>query len=375
MVKIADEVWDSANGIALATWTPAAGTVSASDNVLTGMQKIDGNVTALDSRLDIEEPKVSTLQSEMVVAKSDILVLDSRLDAAEPKISTLESEMVVVKSEMVVAKSDIVVAKSDILVLDSRLDVAEPKVSTLQSEMIVAKSDILVLDSRLDAEEPKVSTLQSEMIVVKSEMVVAKSDIVVLDSRLDVEEPKVSTLQSEMVVAKSDIVVAKSDILVLDSRLDVAEPKVSTLESEMVVAKSDIVVAKSDIAVLQGSFDKIFVTLTSGGVTAGDIVYVASTGKVLPADSDAEASCVSVIGIADATVADDSPVKVQVAGKRAVKNASFAGNIGKRVYVSGTAGEGTLTAPEAVNSVVFLIGHSISATEIVIQPHLEAVND
>jgi hypothetical protein len=276
----------------------------------------------------------------MVVAKSDILVLDSRLDAEEPKVSTLQSEMIVVKSEMVVVKSEMVVAKSDILVLDSRLDVAEPKISTLQSEMVVAKSDILVLDSRLDVEEPKVSTLQSEMVVVKSEMVVAKSDI-----------------------------------LVLDSRLDVAEPKISTLESEMVVAKSDIVVAKYDIAVLQGSFNKVFVTMTSGGVTAGDIVYVASTGKVLPADSDAETNCVSVIGIADATVADGSDVKIQVAGKRAIKNASFAGNIGKRVYVSGTAGEGTLTAPEAVGSVVFLMGHSISATEIIIQPHLEAVND
>ena len=113
----------------------------------------------------------------------------------------------------------------------------------------------------------------------------------------------------------------------------------------------------------------------TGGVTAGDAVYVGSDGKVLPADSDAEATCTSVIGIANSTEVADAAVLIQVAGKRAIKSGSFAGNIGKRVYVSGTAGEGTITAPSATNSVVFLIGHSVSATEIEICPHLEYVND
>jgi predicted nucleic acid-binding Zn-ribbon protein len=275
-----------------------------------------------------------------------------------------------------------VVAKSDIIALDGRLDTAESDINVLESDMTVAKSDIIALDGRLDTAESDINVLESDMTVAKSDIVVAKSDIVVAKSDIIALDGRLDTAESDINVLESDMVVAKSDIIALDGRLDTAESDINVVESDMVVAKSDIVAldgrldtAESDITVLQGSFNKVFVTLTSGGVTAGDIVYVDSDGKAVPADADAEASCTSVVGIADATVADGNPVKVQVAGKRAIKNASFGGNIGKRVYVSGTAGEATLTAPEAVNSVIFLIGHSISATEVIIQPNLIAVND
>ena len=43
MIKIADEVWDTAVGILLGAWTPAAGTISSADSVLSAMQKLDGN--------------------------------------------------------------------------------------------------------------------------------------------------------------------------------------------------------------------------------------------------------------------------------------------------------------------------------------------
>jgi hypothetical protein len=46
MIKIADFTWAGANGISLPSWTSGAGTVTVSDNVLTALQKIDGNITA-----------------------------------------------------------------------------------------------------------------------------------------------------------------------------------------------------------------------------------------------------------------------------------------------------------------------------------------
>jgi len=47
MIKIADEVWDTAVGIGLGTWTPGAGVISSSDSVLTALQKLSGNKATL----------------------------------------------------------------------------------------------------------------------------------------------------------------------------------------------------------------------------------------------------------------------------------------------------------------------------------------
>jgi len=109
-------------------------------------------------------------------------------------------------------------------------------------------------------------------------------------------------------------------------------------------------------------------------------VYLSQTvaGEVLKADSDALATCEGVIGIADQTVSSGASVRVQVAGQRAVSGSGFvAGDRGKRMYVGGTAGNATPTAPTATNSVVFLIGHLVdhAANRIVIAPQLVAVND
>jgi hypothetical protein len=184
---------------------------------------------------------------------------------------------------------------------------------------------------------------------------------------------------SAILVADAGDKFAATEVEGVLAELDASISQVSTAAQGLIQVEADARVAADEaldtrVTILEGGTGKVFVLLPSGGVSAGDIVYVASSGKVLPADSDAEATCTSVIGIADAAVADGSNVKVQVAGTRAIKNANFSGNIGKRVYVSGTAGEATVVAPEANDSVVFLIGHSVSNTEIVIQPHLEAIN-
>ncbi len=47
MIKIADEVWASAVGITLGSWTPATGTITSSDSVLVALQKLSGNKATL----------------------------------------------------------------------------------------------------------------------------------------------------------------------------------------------------------------------------------------------------------------------------------------------------------------------------------------
>jgi len=111
-------------------------------------------------------------------------------------------------------------------------------------------------------------------------------------------------------------------------------------------------------------------TAAAGGITAGDVVYITSTGAVAPASNSAEATAVSVTGVAVSTAAEGVTLNVQVSGKATIKNANFAGSIGSRVYLSSTAGESTLSAPSADDSVVVFLGHAISATEVVLKPQV-----
>jgi hypothetical protein len=144
----------------------------------------------------------------------------------------------------------------------------------------------------------------------------------------------------------------------------------------------DVTINNAGVAtVAAAAKSAVYLSFTAGeAISAGDIVYLSTSvaGEVLKADADALGTCEGVIGIADQTVSAAASVRVQVAGRRAVSGSGFvAGDRGKRMYVSGTAGAATPTAPTAANSVVFLIGHLIdhATNEIVIAPSLVAVNE
>jgi chaperonin cofactor prefoldin len=99
----------------------------------TDLTPIEEQIASLDERLDILEPKVSTLESEMDAVQLEVISLDGRLDTLEPKVSTLESEMDAVQLE--------------VISLDGRLDTAESNITTLQGQMTTAISDINALEA------------------------------------------------------------------------------------------------------------------------------------------------------------------------------------------------------------------------------------
>lgn len=136
----------------------------------------------------------------------------------------------------------------------------------------------------------------------------------------------------------------------------------------------------NELKVKESGIQKVFVSMVAGeNINAGDVVYLSTSvaGQVLKADADALSSCEGVIGIADETVSASAAIRIQVAGKRPITGTFTAGDRGKRIYLSGTSGTGTSTAPSAANSVVFLIGHLVdhSTNDIIIAPSLIAVNE
>jgi hypothetical protein len=142
----------------------------------------------------------------------------------------------------------------------------------------------------------------------------------------------------------------------------------------------DLTISSAGAAVVQKSGQlAVYVTFTAGeSISAGDVVYLSTSvaGEVLKADADALSSCEGVIGIADQTVAAAASLRVQVSGRRAVTGTFTAGARGKQVYLSGTAGQATPTAPTALNSVVVVVGKLIdhATNEIIIQPMLVGEN-
>jgi chromosome segregation ATPase len=128
---------------------------------------IQSGITSLDGRLDVVEPKVTTLESEMDAVQSDVVSLDGRLDVVEPKVTTLES--------------NVSILQSDVVSLDSRLDIAEPKISTLQSDVSTLQSDVVSLDGRLDVAEPKVTALESSVSILQSDVSTLESDVAAIE--------------------------------------------------------------------------------------------------------------------------------------------------------------------------------------------------
>lgn len=123
---------------------------------------------------------------------------------------------------------------------------------------------------------------------------------------------------------------------------------------------------------------KVEVTLTNNTgaqIDAGDVVILSQTvaGEIVLADASAIATCEGVVGVASENIADTASGKVQIAGEVTVnQTATF--DLGKRVYVSETAGEGTKTAPSTASSVVFMLGIASDTNKVILQLGLVAVN-
>lgn len=115
-------------------------------------------------------------------------------------------------------------------------------------------------------------------------------------------------------------------------------------------------------------------------LSKGDVVYVNAAGKAAKSDADAQATGWSV-GIAAAAAAADATVPVaSIPGTVVVVNSDLsAATPGQVVYLSGTAGEVSTSAPSASGSVIFKMGYVVQAAAagtaaIALQPQFIAVN-
>lgn len=101
----------------------------------------------------------------------------------------------------------------------------------------------------------------------------------------------------------------------------------------------------------------------------GDLVYLASTGKWLLADSNgAAATNANLLGIAMSVAATDVALTVALSGSIIYSTAFPTFTIGSPVFMSETAGAVTHTAPSADLSNVRKIGHAVHADKLYFEP-------
>ena len=142
-------------------------------------------------------------------------------------------------------------------------------------------------------------------------------------------------------------------------------------------ALAEIATTVEGLSVAGTAIDLTFTNNTGSTIPVGSVIILSKTvaGEMIPAKADAIATCEGVVGVVIATVLDTASGKVRIHGEVTVAT-DAALDIGKRAYVSSVnAGQVTKTAPSATNSVVYLIGIASSTTKIVLQAHLEAINE
>jgi len=118
-----------------------------------------------------------------------------------------------------------------------------------------------------------------------------------------------------------------------------------------------------------------FTNNTGSALAVGDIVALSTTaaGEIIAADASAIATCEIIAGVVSETIANTASGLVQISGEAIVGQAA-AFDLGKRVYLSETAKQGTKTAPATADSVIYLLGGATATNKVLLQPMLVAVN-
>ncbi len=178
----------------------------------------NASVAELDERLDIIEPKVSTLESEMDQAQFDIDAVEARLDLVEPKVATLETEMNAVEASILAETSRAMSAESSlsssISAETSRALAAENSISAaLQLEISRATSFETSLQDQITEEISRSMFADSEL---ENRIVELEESVESLDSQYSFLQSEVSVLQSE---TSSSIVFLQSQVDTLRSDL------------------------------------------------------------------------------------------------------------------------------------------------------------
>ena len=142
--------------------------------ISTALNTNDDTLINHESRLDVLEPKVATLEGEMDAAQATIIDHENRIDVLEPKVATLESEMNTAQADIDAAEADIDQLEVDVLTKADATTVSN-HISNTSNPHSVTKTQVGLsnVDNTSDANKP-ISTATQTALDLKADLVDGK---------------------------------------------------------------------------------------------------------------------------------------------------------------------------------------------------------
>lgn len=103
-----------------------------------------------------------------------------------------------------------------------------------------------------------------------------------------------------------------------------------------------------------------------------DLCYLDSAGKWQKTDADAVATAAGMLAIALEAGTNNNPMLVALKGS-VIRNDAWTWTAGQTLYMSGTAGAITSTAPSATDSVTRVIGYALTDDCIYFDPSTDYI--
>lgn len=241
---------------------------------------------ALDGRLDIVEPKVTTLESEMDAVEGRATSLEGRMTTAEGDIDSLEGRATSLEGRMDSAESSLA-TKAATSYVDSqlalKLDSAEVGVSVAQ--LVSGKIPLTQVPAIAITDVEIVSTVaeRDALVIGSGDGEIQEGDVCVVTGESKSYIYTGSAWQ-ELLHPAYDPSGVQSQLDSLDGRLDVAEGDIDSLEGRMSTAESDINAVELSIATEQTARESADSAL-DGRL---DIIEGIGEGSVAKAEQDAK---------------------------------------------------------------------------------------
>jgi hypothetical protein len=94
---------------------------------------------------------------------------------------------------------------------------------------------------------------------------------------------------------------------------------------------------------------------------------------VIKANATTLLTCETVVGVSIETKSAGANVKIRTFGEATTTTDGTNFDVGKRVYVGTTAGQGSKSIPIVGGSAVYLVGNATATNKVMVNPNLEYV--
>ncbi len=238
------------------------------EELFTELEAQSGRLDELEGGPDVAA-RVTTLEGANVL-------IDQRLDLLEPAVSTLETEVKdlsgevdAVNTSLAVLSGAIPALQSDVGGLDTRLTTAEGAIGDLQTDLTAAEAAIGTLQGDVKTADAAIVALQSDVTTAEDNILDLFTDLGDLQTDLTTAEDDITALQSDVSDAESDILALQSDVSGAQSAITDLQDDVGALQGALLDADDTLTVGTSgaDYADLQAALDSLDAARIAAGTT------------------------------------------------------------------------------------------------------------